>query len=287
MNEKNYYRRMSDSLKDKLKILDYMDEGDKVLDFGAGTADIAKYVNEKGYYTAYDWDEELQEFYGDEFMSYLKHPLDIPSLEDSSTRFDIIYLSSVTHEMFSTVFNARQEDLDWNIAYSNALDNLLGTLFKELPKILNPNGKIIIRDWMNVEEIYPEGYKLYVNPTAVDDFSRFLTGFTEQNKNVGISMVKDTTLFEGSSKDLYEVLYHYNWGEQSEYRENKEVYGVLNPGIIINYLIKNQIKFKMKARQAYFDEGYLPYLINKLTLVKNGNVAPYFPTKMFTVIELN
>lgn len=43
----------------------------------------------------------------------------------------------------------------------------------------------------------------------------------------------------------------------------------------------------MKARQAYFDEGYLPYLMNKLTLVKNGNVAPYFPTKMFTVIELN
>ena len=89
------------------------------------------------------------------------------------------------------------------------------------------------------------------------------------------------------NEETYEVMYHFNWGAKSEFRENKETYGVLNDKTVQSYLLENNIQFKVKENRVYFTKDYLPYLLNKLTLLKNGNVTPYFPNKMLMVIEIS
>lgn len=284
MNEETYYERMENSSKDKMSALKYFNPGDSILDFGAGKSVIRNPFQRIGSYTAYDSNPEMTNYYKDHAIRYIEPPIDP---EEHIEEFDIIYFSSVVHEMFSHLIRERPKGMAYTEAYNLALDSLLDNIFKNCTKMLKPGGKVVIRDWVDISPYYNSEHGLYIRPSFISDFESFYEDFRKEHPRIQLEYDSNSSAYSGLPGDTYEVMYHFNWGAKSEFRENKEIYGVLNDKIVQSYLLENNIQFKVKENRAYFTKDYLPYLLNKLTLLKNGNATPYFPNKMLMVIEIS
>lgn len=289
--EQSYYDRMSNAKNDKLRILDYIEPGMHVLDYGAGTADIAQPIIQAGAkYTALDSDPAIQ--------TLLKSKnIDVIDTEDiliNNTKYDIIYLSSVVHEMYSQHLYT-----DHSIMPRFKVDQYI---FQHLMSRLKPNGLLIIRDWAGYADDDThdsEKYILKIEPSIAEDFYYFYQKLKKEQHKMNYfthiisldekydsrgEITRYPSIYKGPIDAIYEAMYHHNWGPQSFERESKEIYGHLNVKTI--YQLANFFTKDVVSVETYFDEDYRQYLSKKYRIFYgNGQPFDYPHTKLFAVLK--
>lgn len=135
---KTYQERMNQTATSKFGVIQpHFKEGIKLLDFGSSySPEFIEQVKDVGAeYVAYDVSPTVQGQLQENNVKFLTKE----QLLQVENEFDVIYLSSVFHELMS--YLTRQERTE---------------VFAMIDKTLKSDGKIIIRDWGYSEKRYSE-----------------------------------------------------------------------------------------------------------------------------------
>lgn len=243
-----YQKRMNKTALSKFGAIEkHLDKGVKLLDFGSGfSPEFIEQVKLTGaHYIAYDVSQIVQNQLKENDIDFLTKE----QLQNTEDEFDVIYLSSVFHELMSYLSRPERRET-----------------FAMLDKALNPDGVIVIRDW---------GYEQ--NP---NDIRSFKVASSEVNKEVHTwikelvknSIIKRPRTVERVNEDkadiyvttkqnIYEIMLHVVWGLGSLEREAQETYSV-TPELIDKWICHpygyQEAKTILMAKE--YDETYLPYL---------------------------
>lgn len=228
-NEERYYTRMAQSMPAKIQAFaDYLKPGMRFLDLGSGpSADVFNYVTEQGAeYTAYDNHPQV--------VARLMEQ-GIPVYEgDSSGAYDIIYMSSVLHEL-------------------GPIDRYeFGQL---ITKHLKPGGYLIIRDWFVSDG--DREVVLYMNPDK-RDVVRMWHDAMAKNEVAGRVLIEHNRI-SGKQKDVYNLVFHSGWGQASLERESREYYG-LTTKQYHNFIDGIEGKLILRRVETERDGGYVTHL---------------------------
>lgn len=245
---KTYQERMNKTASSKFGAIEkFLNKGIKLLDFGSGfSPEFIEQVQQTGaHYTAYDVSQIVQNQLEENNIDFLTKE----QLKNTENEFDVIYMSSVFHELMSYLSRPERRDT-----------------FAMIDKALKPDGVIVIRDW---------GYE--PNPNEITSFEVASSKVNEDvhtwiNELVKNSVIKRTRMVERDSEDepdiymttkqnIYEIMLHTVWGLNSLEREARETYSV-TPELIDKWICHpygyEDAKFTLTARE--YDETYLPYL---------------------------
>lgn len=128
-DQESYMNRMNQTARSKFDLLqEHLAPGVRILDFGSGYSPefIDAVVSTGASYTACDHSPIVQE----KLQKHSVNWLTSQTLATVEERFDIVFLSSVVHELVS--YLSPEE-------YKQTLDTLVG--------ILKSGGLLIVRDW--------------------------------------------------------------------------------------------------------------------------------------------
>lgn len=240
-NKDVYIQRMNQTAKSKFAVIEhYLSKGMKVLDFGSGISpEFISDVNSTGAeYYAYDISKTVQT----ELAQMGVNVVTKEDLTNKEVQFDIIYLSSVFHEIIS--YLNRQERTE---------------TITMIMESLKPGGYLIIRDWANPNDTE----RLFrIKPISEQAEKEMDIWANELLKN---SIIGDdyNKCEDGSilthSKNAYEIIFHTVWGLKSLSRESKEQYNIEDSiRDWICYPWDKSIELKELYREK--DETYLPHL---------------------------
>lgn len=218
---KTYQERMNNSMGSKLAVIEpHIKDGMRILDVGSGAStELYDFVTQQGAtYVAIDSDQKTANYLHKQNINVYTS---IDNALDNEKRFDIIYMSSVIHELYSSY---------------NPIE--FARIMKRLSKHLKNNGsKLIIRDWMTYNDTtWKELDSVIINPNKIDDINAWIINLN----NHGITNPFDVTVdlrsatnpnnyrcaFGATKKDIYELIYHTVWGMDSYSRESREHYMV-------------------------------------------------------------
>jgi len=257
-NDKNtYITRMNKTALSKFDVLKpYLKKKTKVLDYGSGISpEFIKSVQQTGAkYYAYDISPTVQ----NELANLNIDVITDENLEKSKEKYDIIFLSSVFHEIIS--YMSRPERTK---------------VLKQIYRNLKKDRKLIIRDWAN-----NNSDKLYKINTKSEKASKEVDRWVKKLKeNSIIQNVEKTNNkeYKTTEKEAYEVIFHVVWGLQSLERESKEEYNIQD--YLEKWLLK-PLNFKVSSVIEEKDESYLQYLQKYFKL----DEVP-FNTKCILVLE--
>lgn len=124
-----YQKRMNKTALSKFSVIEkHLDKGIKLLDFGSGfSPEFITQVQKTGaHYVAYDVSQIVQNQLKENDIDFLTKE----QLKNTEDEFDMIYLSSVFHELMSYLSRPKRRET-----------------FAMLDKALKPDGVIVIRDW--------------------------------------------------------------------------------------------------------------------------------------------
>ena len=233
-NQQQYMERMNQTALSKFDLLKpYLNPTIKVLDFGSGySPDFIEAVLQTGAsYTAYDSSPIIQE-------KLRINGIDIlikEELRSSKERFDIVFLSSVFHELVS--YLSPDE-------YKQTLDTLLG--------ILKSGGLLIVRDWAN-----PNDDSISTIPLKAKTKQEVFTWIDAlESNNIFKQVVTKGDTIYASQRDMYQILFHAVWGLGSLERESKETYDVTDAigSLSLAYGLT------LVSYHAEYDESYLEHM---------------------------
>ena len=245
---KTYQERMNKTASSKFGAIEkHLEKGVKLLDFGSGfSPEFIEQVQQTGaHYVAYDVSNIVQNQLKENDIDFLTKE----QLKNTEDEFDVIYLSSVFHELMSYLSRPKRRET-----------------FAMLDKVLKSDGVIIIRDWGYVQQ-NPKGFTSFeVASSAVNE--EVHTWIKELAKNSiiekpdvvdHISNGPKPDIYVTTKQNIYEIMLHTVWGLGSLEREAQETYSVtpelINKWICQPYGYRN-VKFELKE----YDETYLPYL---------------------------
>lgn len=240
-NKDIYIQRMNQTAKSKFAVVKpYLSKEMKILDFGSGISpEFISDVDSSGAeYYAYDVSKTVQ-------TELARMGVNVVTKEDLTNKefqFDIIYLSSVFHEIISYLNRQEQTETITMIMES-----------------LKPGGYLIIRDWSNpndtdqlfcinpVSEQAAQEIKIWINELLKNSIID-----NDYNKNEDGSIITH-------SKNAYEIIFHTVWGLKSLSRESKEQYNI-EDGIMnwICYPYEKSLNIQTVYQET--DETYLPHL---------------------------
>ena len=164
------------------------------------------------------------------------------NLAKSKEKYDIIFMSSVFHEIIS--YMSRPERIK---------------VLKQIHRNLKKDGKLIIRDWANKNSDIP--YTLHV-----------------KNEKVSKEVDKE---YQTTEKEAYELVFHVVWGLQSLERESKEEYNIhdylekwlLKP---LNFKVSNVIEEKdesyLQYLQKYFKLKEVPFYTKCILILEKEEI---------------
>ena len=244
---KTYQERMNKTASSKFSAIEkHLDNGVKLLDFGSGFSPefIEQVKQTDAHYVAYDVSQIVQNQLKENDIDFLTKE----QLQNTEDKFDVIYLSSVFHELMSYLSRPKRRET-----------------FAMLDKALKSDVVIVIRDW---------GYDR--NP---NDITSFEVASRDVNKEVHIwikelvknSIIEDSHVIDHVNNDelepdiyvttkqnIYEIMLHTVWGLGSLEREAQETYNV-TPELIQKWICTPH-GYKITESQKEYDETYLPYL---------------------------
>lgn len=239
-NGDSYIQRMNKTADSKFKVVEpFLGKGVKLLDFGSGISPefISDVVSTGAKYYAYDISTTVQT----ELSSMGVSVLTKSDLVNQTTQFDVIYLSSVFHEIMS--YLNRQERTE---------------TISMLISALKQGGSLVIRDWANPDN---ESESFTLHPVSSKVQEEINTWIHELQRN---SIISDIKVREDSSivttvKDAYELIFHTVWGLGSLSRESKEQYNITSA---LNKWILSPWKDCLHLQSSYTsrDDSYLTYL---------------------------
>ena len=235
----SYIQRMNKTVNSKFKVVEpFLGKGVNILDFGSGISPefISEVVSTGAEYYAYDISTTVQT----ELSSMGVSVLTKSDLLNQTTQFDVIYLSSVFHEIMS--YLNRQERTE-------TISILVGCL--------KQGGSLVIRDWANPDNL--ESFTL--QPVSTQAQEEIDTWVHELQRNSIIGKVKQNEdgSIVTSVKDAYEIMFHTVWGLNSLSRESKEQYSITGA---LDRWILSPWKDYLELQESYTtrDDSYLAYL---------------------------
>ena len=244
---KTYQERMNQTASSKFgAIAKHIGENVKLLDFGSGfSPEFIKQVTQaEAHYVAYDVSQIVQSQLQENNIDFITKE----QLENIEDEFDIIYMSSVFHELMSYLSRPERTKT-----------------FAMLDRALKPDGVIIIRDWGPGET---SSLDTSIEVASEDVNDEVYTWVKALVKNSVISMptivCNDNDnhiapyIYKANSQTIYEIMFHAVWGLDSLERESKESYAIEKH--LIHKWICAPHGYKIIQSQNEFDETYLPHL---------------------------
>lgn len=275
-----YFERMSSSLGDKQKIVDYLIPG-IVLDVGSGGGDLAETIRLYGHEVyAIDGSETALKQCQKNFPNVHTVFSMVGDLRNHFSDHSIqnIVCSSILHEVFS--YGDCGEP-----AYQ------LSTVEKVLQifhRLLVPGGRLIIRDGVMPDNHSESGY-IRFSGDGMDflDYYSSHAPFWLRNENnayhVFLEKCSDN-LVTGNMNSIMEFLYTYTWGWASAPRETQEIYGIATEESYMKLLHDNH--FSNIYHEQYTQQGYVDHLTPLVKIYdKNFNTASFPSTNMIIVSE--
>lgn len=233
-DQESYMNRMNQTARSKFDLLqEPLAPGVRILDFGSGYSPefIDAVLATGALYTACDHSPIIQEKLQTHGVNWLTQD----HLVTVEERFDIVFLSSVVHELVS--YLSPEE-------YKQTLDTLVG--------ILKSGGLLIVRDWAN-----PNDDSISAIPLKAKTKQEVFTWIDalEQNSIFKQVVTKGDTLY-ASQRDMYQILFHVVWGLGSLERESKETYDVTDAigSLSLAYGLT------LVSYHAEYDESYLEHI---------------------------
>ena len=255
----SYIQRMNKTADSKFEVVKpFLSKGVNVLDFGSGISSkfISEVVSTGANYYAYDISLTVQTELSRMGVSVLTKS----DLLNQTIHFDVIYLSSVFHEIMS--YLNRQERTE-------TISMLVGAL--------KQGGSLVIRDWANPDE--SESFTLH--PVSTQAKEEIFTWINELQRSsiIGNVEVNEDGSIVTTIKDAYEIMFHAVWGLGSLSRESKEQYNITGA---LNKWILSPRKDCLQLQSTYTsrDDSYLVYLQKYFKL----DSVP-FDTKRVYIIE--
>ena len=234
-----YLQRMNKTANSKFEVVEpFLGKGVNILDFGSGISPefISEVVSTGAEYYAYDISLTVQTELSRMGVSVLTKS----DLLNQTIQFDVIYLSSVFHEIMS--YLNRQERTE-------TISILVGCL--------KQGGSLVIRDWANPNNL--ESFTL--QPVSNHAKEEIFTWVNELQRNSIISNVEvnEDVSIVTNVKDAYEIMFHTVWGLGSLSRESREQYNVTGA---LNKWILSPWKDYLELQGSYTskDDSYLVYL---------------------------
>lgn len=258
----SYIQRMNQTAESKFKVVEpFLGKGVTLLDFGSGISSefIADVVSTGADYFSYDISPTVQTTLSRMGVTVVTKD----ELLKQELQFDVIYLSSVFHEIMS--YLTRQERTETISMIVNSLKS---------------GGSLVIRDWANpdvVSELFT------FKPVSKQSEIEIYTWVQELQKNSIIDVVetKEDGSIVTSVKNAYEIMFHTVWGLKSLNRESKEQYNVTS-AIMKWILYPWKDCLQLQDIYKYRDHSYLAYLQKYFEL----NSVP-FDTKMVCIFQKN
>ena len=239
-NKDVYIQRMNQTAKSKFTVVEpYLSKGMKILDFGSGISPefISDVDSTSAEYYAYDISKTVQT----ELSQMGVNVVTKEDLINKEIQFDVIYLSSVFHEIISYLNHQERTE-----TIAMIMNNL------------KPGGYLIIRDWANPNNDSP----FKIEPVSKKAEAEMNIWVNELQKNSIIDKYCHE-LVDGSiltnHTNAYEIIFHTVWGLKSLSRESKEQYNIENG---IKKWIINPWNKVLKLKTIYYktDETYLSHL---------------------------
>lgn len=235
----SYIQRMNKTADSKFEVVKpFLGKGVTILDFGSGISPefISEVVSTGANYYAYDISLTVQTELSRMGVSVLTKS----DLLEQTIQFDVIYLSSVFHEIMS--YLNRQER-------TKTISMLVGAL--------KQGGSLVIRDWANPDE--SDSFTLQpVSNQAKEEIDTWVKEL-QRNSIVGDVEVNEDGSIVTSVKDAYEIIFHTVWGLGSLSRESKEQYSITGA---LHKWILSPWKDYLELQNSYTsrDDSYLAYL---------------------------
>lgn len=182
-------------------------------------------------------------------------------LTNVKIQFDIIYLSSVFHEIISYLNHQERTETIAMIMSS-----------------LKPGGYLIIRDWANPDNANELFTLQPVSEQARDEMNIWIHELQKNTIIEDVNELEDCTLVT-NVKNAYEILFHTVWGLKSLSRESQEQYNVTKS---IHQWIYSPWRHILHKPNIYLerDDSYLPHLQQYFKL----DSVP-FDTKMICIFK--
>lgn len=247
-NQVQYQRRMNQSTDYKFDaVKDYLYEGCKFLDFGSGFNPefIKKIENTGANYTAYDEDKYI-------LNKLINNSVNVDLSTDfaSEKEYDVIFMSSVLHEILSF----------------KSVPMIIHT-FNNIYHALKPGGHLIVRDWNNPDTHKIKWYEdrdkfIKLNKTSeIEAYAKAL--YENAIIEARLHIFNDGLLYPpgtlcGYDSDIFELIFHVIWGKDSLARESEEKYDTSDA--IEKYLLRQHDDLKLVERKEEYDESFLPHL---------------------------
>lgn len=247
-NQVQYQRRMCQSTDYKFNaVKDYLYKDCEFLDFGSGYNPefIKKIENTGAKYTAYDEDKYILNKLINKGVN-----VDLSTDFASEKEYDVIFMSSVLHEILSF----------------KSVPMVLHTL-ENIYQALKPGGHLIIRDWNNpdVHEIaWYEDRDAFTKLNKTSEIEAYAKALYENTIiEARLHIFNDGLLYPpgtlcGYDSDIFELMFHVIWGEDSLARESEERYDT--SGAIEKYLLRRHDDLKLVETKEEYDESFLPHL---------------------------
>ena len=249
-------------------VKDYLYKDCEFLDFGSGFNPefIKKIENAGAIYTAYDEDKNITHRLATEDINVIG----IAELISKKQKYDVIFMSSVLHEILSF----------------KSVPMALHTL-ENIYQALKPGGHLIVRDWNNPDTHKIKWYEdrdkfIKLNKTSeIEAYAKALyeNAIIEARLHIfnnGLLYPPGTLC--GYDSDIFELIFHVIWGKDSLARESEEKYDT--SCAVKKYLLRRHNDLKLVERKEEYDESFLPHLQEYFNIKE----LPY-PTKLVSVYQ--
>lgn len=260
--EKSYQERMNKTTDYKFDaIKEYLKDGIKILDYGSGyNQEFIKKIKETGAkYVAYDKDINVRKQLNENNIE----TIDEYDMKNMIGEFDIIFMSSVIHEI---------ESFEGNINKTKIFDNI--------HNLLKVGGVIIIRDWsFSKSKMESPETIMITSKDALEEVKVWTKALYDNNiiQHYEINE-KDLKIKVNRKSDVYEIVFHSIWGLQSLERESEEQYAY--DGLLLKHLLRKHSSYDYIKTYQEYDRTYLQYIERYF----EGNFKS-LPTKIVNVIR--
>ena len=146
---------------------------------------------------------------------------------------------------------------------------------------LNEHGKLIIRDWCAPED--EALARVEVIPEKIEEVKRWIKELSEHAIFLSEVVVKGN-IIQASVDDLYNILLHVTWGQQSILRESNESY-LVNRVSIKQFILNGNPNVKLVSQRAYYQPDYTNYLSNYFKDVEAFVKQYHICTKQVIVLQ--
>ena len=240
--EKSYQERMNKTTDYKFDaIKEYLKDGIKILDYGSGyNQEFIKKVKETGaLYFAYDKDINVQKQLNENNVE----TIDEYDMKNMIGEFDIIFMSSVIHEI---------ESFEGNINKTKIFDNI--------HNLLKVDGVIIIRDWgFSKSKMKSPETIMITSKDALEEVRIWIKALYDNNIIQPYEInEEDLEIKVYKKSDVYEIIFHSVWGLQSVERESEEQYAY--DGLLLKHLLRKHNSYDYIKTYQEYDRTYLQYI---------------------------